>query len=193
MASTINLTAELEKLKMMHGRTPQSTRAEREGTAASLAPYHDGHLFISKFAGKGAWERHPVGDELVHIIEGSGILHIVTDDNTQRIEVSAGMVAVIPQGAWHRFLSSEGVTLMTATPSPSEHVRIDRRRHVLLQAVHQDPSSVWMRMWVVVGHTDVRRASRVVNIMPLHSSRRALRRRSRNERLPSSARRPGMA
>ena len=66
-----------------------------------------------------------MGDELVHIIEGSGILHIVTDDNTQRIEVSAGMVAVIPQGAWHRFLSSEGVTLMTATPSPSEHVRID--------------------------------------------------------------------
>jgi mannose-6-phosphate isomerase-like protein (cupin superfamily) len=110
---------------MMRGRTPQSTRAEREGTAASLAPYRDGHLFISKFAGKGAWERHPAGDELVHIIEGSGTLHLVTDIDTQTIEVSAGMVAVIPQGAWHQFLSSEGVTLMTVTPSPSEHVRMD--------------------------------------------------------------------
>jgi hypothetical protein len=30
------------------------------------------------------------------------------------------MIAVNPQGAWHRFQSSEGVTLMTATPFPSE-------------------------------------------------------------------------
>jgi mannose-6-phosphate isomerase-like protein (cupin superfamily) len=125
MASTINLAAELGKLNMMHGRTPQSTSAEREGTAASLAPYRDGHLFISKFAGKGAWERHPVGDELVHIVEGSGILHLVTDNDNQTIDVSAGMIAVIPQGAWHRFLSSDGVTLMTVTPSPSEHIRMD--------------------------------------------------------------------
>jgi hypothetical protein len=32
---------------------------------------------------------------------------------------------VIPQGHWHRFLSPDGVTLMTATPSPSEYVRMD--------------------------------------------------------------------
>jgi hypothetical protein len=70
---------------MMQGRTPQSTRAEREGTAASLAPYRDGHLFISKFAGRGGWERHPVGDELVQIIDGAGVLHLVTDEGTKTI------------------------------------------------------------------------------------------------------------
>jgi hypothetical protein len=59
--SVINLMAELAKLKMMRGRTPQSTRADGEGTAASLVPHRDGHLFISKFAGKGGWERHPLG------------------------------------------------------------------------------------------------------------------------------------
>jgi hypothetical protein len=31
----------------------------------------------------------------------------------------------VPQGAWHRFESSEGVTLMTATPKPTEHLTVD--------------------------------------------------------------------
>jgi hypothetical protein len=35
------------------------------------------------------------------------------------------MIGVNPQGAWHRFHSSEGVTLMTATPSPSEVIEFD--------------------------------------------------------------------
>jgi hypothetical protein len=35
------------------------------------------------------------------------------------------MLAVNPQGAWHRFHSSEGVTLMTATPTPSEVIELD--------------------------------------------------------------------
>jgi hypothetical protein len=36
----------------------------------------------------------------------------------------ADVMAVIPRGAWHRFHSSEGATLMTATPFPGE--KIDR-------------------------------------------------------------------
>jgi hypothetical protein len=35
------------------------------------------------------------------------------------------MMAVIPQGAWHRFHSSEGATLMTATPFPGEKIDLD--------------------------------------------------------------------
>jgi hypothetical protein len=35
------------------------------------------------------------------------------------------MIAVNPQGVWHRFQSSEGVTLMAATPLPSEVIEID--------------------------------------------------------------------
>jgi hypothetical protein len=34
-------------------------------------------------------------------------------------------MAVTPQGTWHRFHSSEGVTLMTATPFPSEVIEVD--------------------------------------------------------------------
>ena len=125
MIPVIDLNAELAKLHMLRDRTPETTRAQREGSARQLAPYRDGAVFTSKFAGKGAWECHPVGEELVQIIEGAATLDIVTDAGPQSIEVRAGMMAIVPQGAWHRFRSPEGVTVMTVTPTPSEHVRID--------------------------------------------------------------------
>jgi mannose-6-phosphate isomerase-like protein (cupin superfamily) len=126
MATVIDLTAELGKLTMLRGRTPMTTSAEREGSSARLAPYRDGTIYASKSAGKGAWECHPDGDELVQIIEGSAILDIVTDDNpVQSIPVHAGMIAIVPRGAWHRFHCPDGITLLTVTPGKSEHVRLD--------------------------------------------------------------------
>jgi mannose-6-phosphate isomerase-like protein (cupin superfamily) len=126
MVTIIDVQAELAKLTMLRNRTPQTTRAEREGSAAQLAQYRDGAIFTTKFAGKGAWERHPVGDELVHIVDGTATLEIVTADGPpQSFTVGAGMLAVVPQGAWHRFQSAEGVTVTTATPQPSEYVRLD--------------------------------------------------------------------
>lgn len=125
MINIIDLNAELAKLTMLHGRTPQTTSVEREGTSARLAPYRDGAIFTSKFSGKGAWERHPNGEELVHVIGGSATLDIVTADGPKSFAVSAGMLVVVPQGAWHRFRSPGGVTVMTATPRPTDHVRVD--------------------------------------------------------------------
>ena len=121
MITIIDLNAELAKLTMLCGRTPQTTRAEREGTAASLAPYRDGHIFSGKFTGEGAWERHRNGDEIVQIIDGGATLHLMMDDGPQSVALKAGMMAIVPQGAWHRFVSPEGVTLITATPQPTDH------------------------------------------------------------------------
>ena len=124
--SIIDLNAELAKLTMFRGRTPQSTMADRKGSAARLASYRDGALTATKFAGKGHWERHLTGDELIHILDGTATLEIVCDDRPPKSFVlRSGMMAVNPQGAWHRFHSSEGVTLMTATPSPSEVIELD--------------------------------------------------------------------
>src|SRR5215469_6411202 len=124
--SIIDLNAELAKLTMFRGRTPQSTMADRKGSGARLASYRDGGLFATKFAGKGHWESHLAGDELIHILAGTVTLEIVCDDGPPRSFVlRAGMMAVNPQGAWHRFHSSEGVTLMTATPFPSEVIELD--------------------------------------------------------------------
>jgi len=122
---TPSLNAELAKLTMFRGRTPQSTMADRKGSGARLAAYRDGVLFATKFAGKGHWERHPTGDELIHVLDGTGTLEIVGEDGSQSFALRAGMIAVNPQGVWHRFHSSEGVTVMFATPNPSEHIELD--------------------------------------------------------------------
>ena len=83
--------------------------------------YRDGGLFATKFAGKGHWESHLAGDELIHILDGTATLEIVCDDGPPKsFALRAGMLAVNPRGAWHRFYSSESMTLMPATPSPRE-------------------------------------------------------------------------
>jgi mannose-6-phosphate isomerase-like protein (cupin superfamily) len=121
----IDLNAEVAKLTMCR-RTPQSTMADRKGSVVRLAAYRDGLLLAIKFAGKDHWESHS-GDELIHILDGTAaILEIVCDDGPpQSFVLRAGMMAVIPQGAWHRFHSSEGATQMAATHFPGEHIEID--------------------------------------------------------------------
>jgi len=122
--SIIDLNAELAKLTMFR-RTPQSTMADRKGSGARLASYRDSALLAIKFAGKDHWESHP-GDELIHILDGAATLEIVCDDGPPKsFALRAGMMAVIPQGAWHRLLSSEGATQVAATPFPGETVALD--------------------------------------------------------------------
>ncbi|MFL5267644.1 MAG: cupin domain-containing protein [Stellaceae bacterium] len=127
MITVLDLNAELGKLAMLRGRRPETTEAERKasGGFATLAPFRDGNIFSAKFAGDGAWERHPNGDELVHVVDGSTTLHIMTEEGPQSYALSAGMVVIVPQGAWHRFHSPEGVSLVTATPKPTEHLTVD--------------------------------------------------------------------
>jgi mannose-6-phosphate isomerase-like protein (cupin superfamily) len=125
MPSIIDLNAELAKLISVR-RTPQATMAEKKGSVARLASYRDGLLLAIKFSGKDHWEAHLAGDELIHILDGAATLDIVCEDGPPKsFALSAGMIAVIPQGAWHRFRSSEGVTLMAATPFPGEHIELD--------------------------------------------------------------------
>jgi mannose-6-phosphate isomerase-like protein (cupin superfamily) len=123
----VDVKSELAKLDMLKGRRPDMTEAERKGTNAfaTLTPFRDGNIFSAKFAGNGAWERHPNGDELVQVIEGETQFHIITDEGPQTHTLKAGMLVIVPQGAWHRFESAEGVALMTATPKPTEHLTID--------------------------------------------------------------------
>ena len=122
MTTVIDLTAELGKLTTLRNRTPQTTRAEREGSSARLVAYRDGAIFTTKFAGEGAWERHRNGEEIVHILDGATVVHLIPEGGEpQALELRAGMIAIVPQGAWHRFSTPGGVTLMTVTPQPTDH------------------------------------------------------------------------
>ena len=125
MTTVFDLGAELTKLRMLRGRTPATADAEKQGAMARLAPYRDGAIFAAKFAGISAWERHPQGDEIVQIVEGSTILHLITAEGRQSLMLTAGAMVIVPQNAWHQFESRDGVSVVTATPQPTEHVRSD--------------------------------------------------------------------
>jgi mannose-6-phosphate isomerase-like protein (cupin superfamily) len=124
MISVLDLPAQLDKLTVF-ARTATSPEAERKKGIAQLAPYRDGAIFASKFSGTGGWERHPNGDELVYVVEGATMLCLMGQHRLQAHPLRAGMVAIIPQGLWHRFESPSGVTLMAATPQPTEHPETD--------------------------------------------------------------------
>ena len=57
-------------------------------------------------------------------------LYLMTEGGPQTLALHPGMIAIVPQGIWHRFDSPDGVTLMTATPQPTDHppVHVDDPR-----------------------------------------------------------------
>jgi mannose-6-phosphate isomerase-like protein (cupin superfamily) len=125
MIPVLDLKAEFAKLTMLRNRTPTSPEAERKGASARVATYRDGAIFTAKFAGLSAWERHPQGDEIVQIVDGATTLHVMTSQGRESVALTAGMLAVVPQNMWHQFEAPNGVCVMTATPQPTEHVRVD--------------------------------------------------------------------
>ena len=127
MLTILDMNVEFAKLRMLRGRTPETTEADREGAFARLAPYRDSAINVAKFSGEGPWERHPNGDEIVQVVEGATTFHIMTEDGMtedgpQSHALKAGMRVIVPQGAWHRFEAPEGVSLMTTTPQPTQHL-----------------------------------------------------------------------
>jgi mannose-6-phosphate isomerase-like protein (cupin superfamily) len=49
----------------------------------------------------------------------------MTADGLESHEVGAGTVIVVPQNTWHRFHAPNGVSIVTATPRPTEHLTVD--------------------------------------------------------------------
>jgi mannose-6-phosphate isomerase-like protein (cupin superfamily) len=125
MTEVIDLRAEFDKLTMLKNRTPNSSDADRKGAFARLAAYRDGGIFSAKFAGLSAWERHPNGDEIVQIVDGATTLHLLTEAGKQSLTLTAGMLAVVPRNTWHQFEAPDGVWVMTASPEPTQHLRVD--------------------------------------------------------------------
>ena len=127
MVTIVDIRGTVGAMPMLRGRRPETTEAERQQSGAfiRLAPFRDGNIFSAKFSGSGAWERHPNGDELVQVVEGETKFHIITDAGPETHNLKAGMLVIVPQGAWHRFEAPDGVALITATPKPTEHLTVD--------------------------------------------------------------------
>ena len=127
MAKAVHIESELAGRPVLRGRAPETTEDEAAGAFATLAPFRDGAVFAGSFQGQSPWERHTKGDELVQVLKGAATLTILNDDGREELALSAGMLTkysrrrVHPQGCWHRFHAPDFVTVLTATPQPTDH------------------------------------------------------------------------
>ncbi len=76
----------------------------------------------------GQWERHPGGEEVLALLEGSVRVILAGDDGQggeHAVPLSAGQMLVVPRGTWHRLQVVQPGRLMFVTPSRgSEHRRV---------------------------------------------------------------------
>ena len=128
MTQAVDIKAALAGRPVLHGRTKHASEAGAAAAFATLADFRGGGIFAGSFDGSSPWERHPNGDELVHILDGATTLSIIIDDEPRVFEMSGGMLVVVPQGCWHRFESPNGVTVLTMTPQSTEHTTEEHPR-----------------------------------------------------------------
>ncbi|MBT5185448.1 MAG: cupin domain-containing protein [Kordiimonadaceae bacterium] len=128
MVKAINIKEELKKLQFLEGRTMTSSDAELNAAFATLSGYDNGGVFTGSYSGESPWERHIMGDELVYILDGQTKLIILTDQGEEVLDLSGGMLTVVPKGLWHRFKAPMGVTVLSVTPQPTEHSVADDPR-----------------------------------------------------------------
>jgi len=127
MVEKVDIAETLKDRPFFKGRTPHNDD-EAEAAFAVLGETDIGGIYAGSWEGKSAWEVHPNGDELVHVLEGETTMTLLTSDEGEQVTLTAGQIVVVPAGVWHRFDTPEGVTVMTSTPTPTEHSTADDPR-----------------------------------------------------------------
>ena len=79
-------------------------------------------LGVMRYSGLTPWERHPGGDELLHVLEGAIDVTVLTDHGPAQVSVDAGSVFVCPRGLWHRQLPRPSATVLFGTPTQTTEV-----------------------------------------------------------------------
>jgi quercetin dioxygenase-like cupin family protein len=69
------------------------------------------------------WERHPAGDEMLHILEGEVDVDTLTDEGPVRATLTAGSVFICPRGLWHRLTPKPYYSMLFATPGDRTEIR----------------------------------------------------------------------
>jgi mannose-6-phosphate isomerase-like protein (cupin superfamily) len=54
----------------------------------------------------------------------------MTDEGPRSFAMTAGMLIVVPRGHWHRFHAPGLVTVLSATPQPTDHTSAEDPRTV---------------------------------------------------------------
>lgn len=117
-----SLTQVLSSLKQLPNRTPAMAFGEQTGEwFAEVSPYRDGGVYVSYYSGSSEWERHPNGDEVVMVLEGTTTAILLNDGKEERFFLAKNELVVVLRGVWHRFENSDQLKVMTVTPQPTDH------------------------------------------------------------------------
>ncbi|TMA78873.1 MAG: cupin domain-containing protein, partial [Deltaproteobacteria bacterium] len=115
LATLDDIRARLEEMahepKMVAHDVRAALRDLPEKTIRFLASLNRCTLGVSRFSGDSHWERHPAGDEMLHILEGEAEVVTLTEAGPVRSTVSAGSVFVCRRGLWHRVLPRSPVSM----------------------------------------------------------------------------------
>ncbi|MEO6026359.1 MAG: cupin domain-containing protein [Candidatus Binatia bacterium] len=113
--------------------TRDTTEAEANGAVHQLGWLEDRLVGVMRFSGETPWERHPDGDELLHVLDGEIDVTVLADAGPVHVSVAAGGVFVCPRGLWHRQRPKTAATLLFATPAATTEAswaddpRVERR------------------------------------------------------------------
>ncbi len=100
--------------------TGETTGEEADAAFRQIAALDQCSIAVGRFSGESPWERHPRGDELLHVLEGEVEVTVLAAEAPVRVTVPAGSVFVCPRGLWHRQRARRRVTGLYATPRPSQ-------------------------------------------------------------------------
>lgn len=89
--------------------TDATTGSDAAATYRSFGSLDGRGIGGRRWRGRSPWERHPDSEELLVPLEGSYEVTLLSEAGEERIEVSAGSLLVVPQGAWHQLFAAETV------------------------------------------------------------------------------------
>lgn len=61
------------------------------------------------------WEMHPIGDELLFMLDGEATFRLELPQGVREIQLVAGRLLVVPKGVWHTAKVSKPSRLLTIT------------------------------------------------------------------------------
>jgi mannose-6-phosphate isomerase-like protein (cupin superfamily) len=112
----------LSRLAYLPNRTPtMAFSGGAEMAFAEIAAYRDGAVYVGFYSGSSEWERHPNGDEVVLVLEGSTTCVLHAGGKEEAVRLGPNELLVVPANTWHRFEASKGLKVLTVTPQPTDH------------------------------------------------------------------------
>ena len=111
-------------LSMAALRMADGAWSRREGPAQ----FEDGRL-LSVFDYEETWswwERHPVGEEFVHLLSGSLVFRLDDGSAERAVPLDAGDSLLVPAGVWHSADIVTPAALLFVTPVPARTEHRDR-------------------------------------------------------------------